>query len=253
MPHTRGGFTLVELAIVLVVIGLIAGGILVGRHLVNAALVQRTIGDLNQLTIEARLFEERYRALPGDLPAAASVFDAHVLEGDGDKMIWWPGEMFAVWMHLSLAGLSPNFTPVIWNGGGLRPETREVWPPARLDRGYYWLGAIPNSAYDDQDMIRSTYFMIATTNDEALGVSDPWQGVMSAGIAYAIDVKLDDGLPNRGKVRASGGYLVPGSHCLRSGLDRVNYVDPVGNPVEDAYDLVASEGPECRVYFLPFE
>ena len=60
-------FTLVELAIVLVIIGLIIGGVLVGRDLIAQAAIRGQIGQIDQYNAAARTFQIKYGGLPGDL------------------------------------------------------------------------------------------------------------------------------------------------------------------------------------------
>ena len=87
------GFTLIEMAIVLVVIGLIVGGVLVGQDLIKAAEVRATISQIEKYNTAANTFRGKYIALPGDMNAAtASQFgfaargqDAG--EGDGNGVI----------------------------------------------------------------------------------------------------------------------------------------------------------------------
>jgi len=63
----RMGFTLIELSIVLVIIGLIVGGVLVGRDLIAAAQLRSTIGEMNSYTTAINTFRSKYNAFPGDL------------------------------------------------------------------------------------------------------------------------------------------------------------------------------------------
>ena len=72
MPRRQHGFTLVEIAIVLVVVGLLLGGILKGQDLVNGARV-RNLADMNAGVQAAYYgFIDRYRQVPGDMTAAAA-------------------------------------------------------------------------------------------------------------------------------------------------------------------------------------
>ena len=65
--HTRSGFTLIELSIVLVIIGLIAGGVLVGRDLISAVAVRGEVSQLEGLDTAVNTFKMKYNALPGDI------------------------------------------------------------------------------------------------------------------------------------------------------------------------------------------
>jgi prepilin-type N-terminal cleavage/methylation domain-containing protein len=66
------GFTLLELSIVLIIVGLLAGGVLAGRHLIQSAKTQNMLGEINQYKTAIRQFREKYRSLPGDMPDAAN-------------------------------------------------------------------------------------------------------------------------------------------------------------------------------------
>src|SRR5258708_23941773 len=63
---TEGGFTLVEIAIVLVIIGLLLGGILKGQEMITQARIKNIINDFNGVTVAVTSYQDRYRAIPGD-------------------------------------------------------------------------------------------------------------------------------------------------------------------------------------------
>src|SRR5271155_2823005 len=87
------GFTLIELSIVLVIIGLIVGGVLVGQDLIRAAEVRATIAQIEKYNTAVNTFRGKYNALPGDMNAAtATAFNftargAFAGEGDGNGVI----------------------------------------------------------------------------------------------------------------------------------------------------------------------
>ena len=70
---SQAGFTLVELAIVLVIIGLIVGGVLVGQDLIKAATVRSTVTDIEKYNGAVTTFRSKYNGLPGDLLASKAV------------------------------------------------------------------------------------------------------------------------------------------------------------------------------------
>src|SRR6185436_14812631 len=63
---TQAGFTLVEIAIVLVIIGLLLGGILKGQEMITQARIKNAINDFNGITVAVTSYQDRYRGLPGD-------------------------------------------------------------------------------------------------------------------------------------------------------------------------------------------
>ncbi|QDX81167.1 hypothetical protein B9N43_07890 [Denitratisoma sp. DHT3] len=129
MSHKSNGFTLVEIAIVLVIIGLLLGGVLKGQELVTQARIRNVINDLNGVTAAIQSYRDRYRALPGDDPGAAARWrdeagTALTLvatnPGDGqldgsyaDLAAGAPAaaqETLLFWQHLRLAGFIPGAT-----------------------------------------------------------------------------------------------------------------------------------------------
>jgi prepilin-type N-terminal cleavage/methylation domain-containing protein len=70
MRKQQSGFTLVEIAIVLVIIGLLLGGVLKGQELINSAKVKNMIGDLRTVSSMVYAYQDRFKALPGDQTAA---------------------------------------------------------------------------------------------------------------------------------------------------------------------------------------
>ena len=84
------GFTLVEMSIVLVIIGLIIGGILKGQEIIASARQKAVINQVNAVRAATNTYFERYRALPGDDPTANTVLDANVNNGNGNGVIGAP-------------------------------------------------------------------------------------------------------------------------------------------------------------------
>src|SRR5687767_12490676 len=86
MKRNQAGFTLVEIAIVLVIIGLLLGGILKGQEMITQAKIKNVIADFSGVSAAYHGYQDRYRAIPGDDPGAAKRWTtpAGVLEGDGN-------------------------------------------------------------------------------------------------------------------------------------------------------------------------
>ncbi len=115
------GFTLVEIAIVLVIIGLLLGGILKGQEMIVQAKIKNTISDFNGLLVAYNGYVDRYRKLPGDdLDAATRWGAGAATPGNGDSVVSGaynapanplpaaPGESLLFWQHLRLAGFVPG-------------------------------------------------------------------------------------------------------------------------------------------------
>lgn len=108
----QSGFTLIEIAIVLVIIGLLLGGVLKGQELITTARVHALNNTVDGITAAWFSFQDRYRAFPGDyldaesklnLPGAPAGGDGNGLVGDAGG-VDAPNERGAAWIHLAAAG-----------------------------------------------------------------------------------------------------------------------------------------------------
>jgi len=122
MPQRQSGFTLIEIAIVLVIIGLLLGGILKGQELINSARVKNLATDFRNIPLFIYGYQDKFRTLPGDDPSA----NAHVgttainpASGNGNGVIdgLWnstaaTNETILFWQHVRLAGLAPGITTI---------------------------------------------------------------------------------------------------------------------------------------------
>lgn len=98
------GFTLIEIAIVLVIIGLLLGGILKGQELLTSARVRELIAQQDGIKAAYFGFQERYRALPGDYAKATNSINNTSQDGNGNGRIesgTTPNEAILAWEHLS--------------------------------------------------------------------------------------------------------------------------------------------------------
>ena len=209
------GFTLVELSIVLVIIGLIVGGVLAGQSLIISAQLRAQVTQLNQFSAALNTFYTKFEAVPGDwnnIPAVGGYLTrAHTIgQGNGNGIIEsscaagagvfaiGEGELF--WADLSAAGLV-NFTSAYADGTCAAAETSLVslLPPASYKHGNM-VAAFSNAGLN-------YYFIAALTDADATGVfagGATTPGILPAD-AYAIDLKIDDGTPGTGSVKAAGG------------------------------------------------
>jgi prepilin-type N-terminal cleavage/methylation domain-containing protein len=112
MSKRESGFTLIEIAIVLVIIGLLLGGVLKGQELITGARVRNLIQQQDGIKAAYFGFLDRYRALPGDYASAASTIPGtSAVAGDANGQIEAENaastkvaEGVLAWEHLSKAG-----------------------------------------------------------------------------------------------------------------------------------------------------
>src|ERR1035437_4035806 len=121
----RAGFTLIEMSIVLVIIGLIVGAVLAGQSLILQAQMRATMKQIESYKTAVATFRDKYSCLPGDCATATSFWpkdpactyqnlrpyiaapNGMTCNGDGNGIIYgyYYNELMLFWQHLSLAGL----------------------------------------------------------------------------------------------------------------------------------------------------
>ena len=223
MSRKEQGFTLIELSIVLVIIGLIVGGILVGQDLIKASEIRAAVAQIEKYNSAVNTFRGKYNGLPGDLTsekASSFGFVARVGttgQGDGNGLIEGNGgtntnmvftqEAGMFWNDLSVASLiDGNFTTNAANqnsagaGGNVPAVTLTnvpaVFPLARMGRGnYITVGSTGGSNYW---LIAGISGVTAVTGAYSMAAN------MTPIEAYNIDIKVDDGMPNTGAVQQHG-------------------------------------------------
>ena len=125
MKRNQSGFTLIEIAIVLVIIGLLLGGVMKGQELINSAKVKNLAADFKNVTLYIYSYQDKFHALPGDdalvtahvtsaVPAASSVGGVATL-GNGRIDGKWDSttqsdESYLFWQHVRLAGIATGIT-----------------------------------------------------------------------------------------------------------------------------------------------
>ncbi len=195
MHRHQSGFTLIEIAIVLVIIGLLLGGILKGQELITSARVRNLIAQIDGVKAAYFGFQDRYRALPGDFTQAATQVPGATQNGDGNGQITGT-ESIAVWDHLSHAGFI--------NGTYVYAATDSASTTPTNPYGAY-LQLIYDNVYADTGTPTPRHNL-------KTGPQIPVE------ILAEIDRKIDDGRPLTGNVRFSaypnGGTAPTTDKCI---------------------------------------
>lgn len=186
MKKQQTGFTLIELAIVLVIIGLLLGGVLKGQELINSAKVKNMAADFRNIPVYLYSYQDKFKALPGD-DLAAVVHVASTTSGDGDGKI-----------------------EGAWNSVTITDESAKFWEDVRF------AGLAPGSAIITGATATSGFFP-SNADGGRIGVSSilPITAlpgayfICSAGIlgkyARQLDISIDDGTPGGGSLRVTLG------------------------------------------------
>jgi len=217
------GFTLLELSIVLVIIGLLAGGITVGADMIRSAELRAVITEHQRYTAAVHTFRDKYFALPGDMTNAQAFWGiAHATpatcittastgtetcNGDGDGKIdissAGSNEMFRFWQHLANAGLiEGSYNGIAGSGNAIDAElvTNINSPTSKLSNAgwsMYYMMYYVGDAYLFAGQYNNYYSYGADTASNRT-----YDKVLTAEEAWNIDKKIDDGKPTEGQLWA---------------------------------------------------
>jgi prepilin-type N-terminal cleavage/methylation domain-containing protein len=153
--NKQTGFTLIELAIVLVIIGLLLGGVLRGQELINSARVKSLTRDFQNTQVYLYGYQDRFRSIPGDdgradvrlpgaTPSPVATRDNGLINGAWNDDFGVGTDAILFWQHVRLAGLAPGPTalaaglgPVNANNGRIGIQSVGAAPPITNMTGSY--------------------------------------------------------------------------------------------------------------------
>jgi prepilin-type N-terminal cleavage/methylation domain-containing protein len=222
----KSGFTLLELSIVLVIIGLIIGGITVGQELIKQAEIQRTATDLQKINTAVQTFFLKYNSSPGDFNKAADYWGTLCMtpatncNGNNNAAIETISEKYLAWRHLNLAQVYPGDLSGTHTGGVCMAGANV---PAAPFGGVYHFNHVKGGVIWQNTTTAIQWGRGSTCADDA---------VVSPALANSLDLKLDDGVPEKGSLRSYAG--TGPTNCT------------INTPPE--YN-VASNLDECRVFY----
>ena len=192
--NSEAGFTLVEIAIVLVIIGLLLGGVLKGQEMITQAKIKNIINDFNGVTVAVTSYQDRYRAIPGDDQNASTRWTTQApASGNGDGVInvlnkykdndtggtggapAASAESNLFWQHLRIAGFVPGLTSGTGSGS----------PPPNAAGGIIGV----ESGVVGTKGLGFTSLIICFSN-------------LPEKVASAVDGQMDDAKPASGQIRA---------------------------------------------------
>jgi len=228
----RYAFSLIELSIVLVILGLLTGGILAGQSLIRASELRNVGIEANRFITATHAFRDKYFALPGDMNNAIQFWgvaagngtgndatcrsavstDAKTCNGNGDGQILsstGSNEPFRYWQHLANAGLIEGQYTGQASSSAFLPN-KDV-PGSKIDSTSAWTMTYNGIKTGSANLFDGDYgnsFSLYQGNATRYGNLTPSE-------AWNLDTKSDDGKPGTGKVIANLGsaYSSAGTSC----------------------------------------
>jgi prepilin-type N-terminal cleavage/methylation domain-containing protein len=186
--NKQKGFTLIEIAIVLVIIGLLLGGVLKGQELINTARVRALNNNVDGITAAWFSFQDRYRAFPGDYSQASINLPGAPTNGDGNGLVGSTAAEAAerpnVWIHLAAAG----YITGTFDEAPVAADAYNCGTTTCPDNGF---GSGMNLSYG--------------TSVKGAAGADAHELISGRGIPVEViaelDRKVDDGVPRTGAMR----------------------------------------------------
>ena len=185
------GFSLIEVAIAVLVISLVATFSLKGKELIRTARLRAVIDQVETFKIATNSFMEKYGALPGDLQNAKELINESLENGNGNGEIISIKDSKRFWKHLTKSGL-------------ISVEMINGYPVSKIG-GYFSV----SSKISDKP---GTWLILSkgTTNNQN------FSGILTTDDAYYIDKTIDTGLPTEGDVQILKGQYASGECIIES-------------------------------------
>lgn len=218
--HKKTGFSLVELSIVLVILGLLTGGILAGQSLIRASELRSVGTQYNNYITAVNTFRDKYFAIPGDFNKAQDVWTTldntpatcrttpatgtATCNGNGDGIINSGGgisdEYFRFWQHLANAGLIEGSYTGTRDGSTATSATTRNSPASKLGGIWY----VSNYGTQSGGTVASVVFdgNYGNSMEMAKAVANdiPYTPIVKPEDLWNLDSKIDDGKPATGKL-----------------------------------------------------
>lgn len=214
--QNQRGFTLIEMSLVILIIGLIVGGFFSATTLVRQYQLRATLKQMREFQTAHMTFRLKYNYLPGDIPNATNFFGTNpdcsggtagdgTCNGNGNDKIELigplqvpPREQFYAWNHLALAGLiGGNYTGISVNYAGCVAWSNCPGGPLSGAQAYYIATGTPNPTTSYWPYHEATFITIGAIHP-TIADRYPLLPILTSNEALGLDVKADDGKPGLG-------------------------------------------------------
>ncbi|OYW77194.1 MAG: hypothetical protein B7Z37_05305 [Verrucomicrobia bacterium 12-59-8] len=206
----RGGFTLIELAIVLVIIGLLIGGILAAQSMISTAKINATVRQIGQFDAAVMNFKSKYNYLPGDAPAFGGNGNGLIDLGAaciyGTDITAFACEIANFWSQAE----SQEFKASTYSFPGVPAESsgaNKNVPAAKIGKSndFVIASALSADSWHAATTNPSNYYAILDSSNAQTGnynfhPTTSSNSAVEPAALLALDTKMDDGVGNTGNV-----------------------------------------------------
>ena len=192
----KSAFSLIELSIVLIIIGLLIAGITGGASLIKSSELRSVIGEARGYAVAVNAFFTQYDALPGDFSTSISAGD---VVGNQNARIEYAtnSEGTEAWRDLKTAGAIDSIL-TITNANTAQAPSVNI--PASKTKSNGWAFDSNNTDFKNYVIITGAIAASADANNSLINGAFKSTGALLPTDALSIDAKTDDGKPNTGKV-----------------------------------------------------
>jgi len=235
----KSAFSLIELSIVLIVIGLLIAGITGGASLIKSSELRSVMGEARGYAVAVNAFYSQFNALPGDYATAVGQFG---LAGDGDSTIEYfgngtnPSESASAWQSLKSIGAVDAITAATVVAASTNPTFGTNAPSSKI-KSSGWVFDYRNliegagaGVTAPQNVVVLTGTITGTAAGSSVTTLVHGTNIATAAItgsdALSIDAKIDDGFANTGKVRGvnPGATETATGSCYTYGTSATSYI-----------------------------
>lgn len=272
------GFTLIEISVALVVVGLLIGGVLAARSMMHQSRINSVVAEADKYKAALASFQAKYNALPGDMGnatkywgiAAGTVgsnytYDCYnaytpsstgklTCNGNGDKNIEREAhpslaEMTLVWQHMVNAGMIAGSYTGQSSGGEHVPG--QNCPRGPLEGSGWGVATITGDGLANL-FFEDNYGVVLSFGAFSVA-SLPRSPVLATKEALGLDTKYDNGLPGTGSIRTApngGEYnIYEMVSAIKTSTLKTYDCASTSSASTAVYDLTKT-GPRCNLYFL---
>jgi len=215
----KQGFSLLELAIVITIIGLLASSVIAGQKALRQSNIKALVKDIEQYQNALQTFKIAYEKIPGDMNNATDYWSS-ATNGNGNGYTEWSTDGTRMFLHLSLAKITADNLTAYDSGSEPATIVGTHIPETSMDRvGISGYACTASFCGNTGFLPQGNYYMVGEGKSANYNSGGAYNGLE----AFTIDTKIDDGLPGTGIMRTTLTSCVAGEGSAPWDASNVTY------------------------------